>query len=407
MINKIRCKLKEALTFVAATVLIAGASAMTPALAKEPGVTKTEVKVGMHTDLSGPLTAWGVHERAGMKMAFEEVNASGGIYGRTITLIVEDSGYDPKKAVLATQKLLNRDKVFAFVGNLGTPLVVATAPLIVRKGRPHLYPFTAARQTYEPFHKLMFANFTPYYHSTRIALRRMVAETGHKKIGILYQDDDYGVNVLEGVEDEVEQLGVELVAVTTFKRGATDFSAQIARMRADGVELVVLGTIVRETIGAMAAANSMDWHPVFLGALPTYTLETAKIGGDAVEGLFSVGQYPIPSKDDPNAEVAAWAAKFEETYAMEASSQSVIAYVTGRYFAENLRQAGPDLTADSLVKAIEDMAPWVDPTIGGAPIDFTSEDHLGSRSGFIAQVEGGVWKTVSEVFEFTEGDMEE
>lgn len=388
-----------------AGAFVAGMMA-SPSFAAEPGVTDTEVKIGLHTDLSGPLTAWGVQQRAGMQMALEEINSAGGIHGRKIRLIIEDSAYDPKKAVLATQKLLNRDKVFAFVGNLGTPLVVATAPLIVRKGRPHLYPFTAARETYEPFHKLKFSTFTPYYHSTRLGLRMLAREKGIKKIGILYQDDDYGANVWEGVKDEIESSDLELVSKTTYKRGATDFSAQIARMKADGVMLVVLGTVVRETVGAMAAANALDWRPVILGALPTYTLETATIGGAAVEGLFSLGQYPIPYADDPDPKVADWAKRFKDTYGMDASAQSVIAYVNTIYFGENLRHAGPDLTAMGLVKAIEDMEPWVEPTLGGAPIDFTAEDHLGSRSVFVAQIQSGRWNNITEAFEFNEKELE-
>lgn len=389
------------------SLAIAGLMAVSaPAMAKEPGVSKTEIKIGTHTDLSGPLTAWGVQERAGLQMAFGEVNSAGGVHGRTITLIMEDSGYDPKKAVLATQKLLNRDKVFAFVGNLGTPMVVATAPIITRKGRPHLYPFTAAKETYEPFHHLMLSTFTPYYHSTRLGLRNIAAEKGVTKIGILYQDDDYGLNVFHGVEDEVASSNLELVAETTYKRGATDFSAQVARMKANGAELVVLGTIVRETVGAMKAANDLGWKPVFVGALPTYTLETATIGGASVEGLYGIGQYPIPYKDDPDPEIADWAKRFDETYKMPASAQSVIAYVIGKYFAANLEAAGPDLTVDGLIKAIEDMEPWTDDIIGGAPIDFTATDHLGSRSAFIAQIQSGRWETVSDVYELKDEDIE-
>mgnify|MGYP000745778958 CR=1 FL=1 len=128
----------------------------------------------------------------------------------------------------------------------------------------------------------------------------MAREKGITKIGMLYQDDDYGMNVYDGVTDVVAWSGLELVSETTYKRGATDFSAQIARMKADGAELVVLGTVVRATVGAMAAANALDWHPVMLGALPTYTLETATIGGAAVEDLFAVGPYPITYADDPD-----------------------------------------------------------------------------------------------------------
>src|SRR6266852_9958557 len=89
------------------------------------GITPTEIVVGTHQDLSGPIKGWGVPVSNGMKMAAEEINAAGGVQGRKIKLIVEDSGYDPKRAVLASQKLIERDKIFAMVGPMGSPTVLA------------------------------------------------------------------------------------------------------------------------------------------------------------------------------------------------------------------------------------------------------------------------------------------
>src|SRR3982751_7061660 len=89
------------------------------------GISATEIVIGTHQDLSGPIKGWGVPVSNGMKMAVEEVNAAGGINGRKIKLIVEDSGYDPKKGVLAAQKLIEKDKIFAMVGPMGSPTVLA------------------------------------------------------------------------------------------------------------------------------------------------------------------------------------------------------------------------------------------------------------------------------------------
>src|SRR3974377_1866876 len=94
------------------------------------GISPDEIVIGTHQDLSGPIKSWGVPVSNGMKMAVEEINAAGGIYGRKLKLILEDSAYDPKKAVLATQKMVERDKVFAMIGPMGSPTVLAAEELL-------------------------------------------------------------------------------------------------------------------------------------------------------------------------------------------------------------------------------------------------------------------------------------
>jgi ABC-type branched-subunit amino acid transport system substrate-binding protein len=109
------------------------------------GISATEIVIGTHQDLSGPIKVWGVPVSNGMKMATEEINAAGGIHGRKIKLILEDSGYDPKRAVLASQKMVERDKVFAMVGPMGSPTVLASQDVLFDAGVPQaLFPTRAA-----------------------------------------------------------------------------------------------------------------------------------------------------------------------------------------------------------------------------------------------------------------------
>lgn len=121
--------------------------------AQTQGVSKDEIVVGTIQDLSGPLAALGTHFRNSLQMRFDEVNAEGGIHGRKIKLVAEDSGYDPKKGVLAAQKLVQRDKVFAAVSNLGSPVMLATMPLFLERKVLHLFPAAAHPSAYEPLHK--------------------------------------------------------------------------------------------------------------------------------------------------------------------------------------------------------------------------------------------------------------
>ena len=154
--------------------------AIVPALAQtkvtNQGVTSTEIVLGTHQDLSGPIKVWGVPVLNGMQLAVEEINAKGGIHGRKLRLVAEDSQYDPKKAVLASQKMVEKDKVFAMVGPMGSPTVLASQDVLFDAGVPQLFPLTAAEFTFKfdpkkPQERLKFNNLLPYVESTRAALK--------------------------------------------------------------------------------------------------------------------------------------------------------------------------------------------------------------------------------------------
>src|SRR5712692_4484597 len=120
------------------------------------GVTKTEIVLGMHTDLSGPAATYGVSSSNAVKMRFDEANEMGGIHGRKIKLVVEDTQYQVPRAVQAGAKLINRDRIFAMVAGLGTPMNNALFKDQFDAGVPNLFPLSAARSMYLPFHQLKF-----------------------------------------------------------------------------------------------------------------------------------------------------------------------------------------------------------------------------------------------------------
>src|SRR5438309_9828956 len=120
------------------------------------GVSKTEIVLGMHTDLSGPAATYGVSSSNAVKMRFDEVNAAGGVHGRKIRLVVEDTQYQVPRAVQAGTKLINRDRIFAMVAPLGTPMNNALFKDQFEAGVHNLFPLSAARSMYEPFHRLKF-----------------------------------------------------------------------------------------------------------------------------------------------------------------------------------------------------------------------------------------------------------
>jgi ABC-type branched-subunit amino acid transport system substrate-binding protein len=374
-----------ALVTIAATALAAGPQ----------GVTDSEIVIGTHQDLSGPIASWGVPVKNGMQLAADEINAAGGVHGRKLRLVVEDSGYDPKKAVLATQKLLSRDNIFIMAGAMGTPTVLATMPLVLQKGLPHVFPLTAATQMYEPHDKLKFALFTPYNFAMRVSIKWFVETKGKKAVCIMHQDDEFGLNVKRGVEDQLRAMKMDLVSTTTYKRGSTDFSSQIAKLRADKCDLVALGTVIRETIGAMAEARKLGWTVDMVGSQAAYAPEVAALGKDVVEGFYAAGQTPIPYYDTASPPVKAWMDAYKAKFGLEANIQSTAGYSVVTTTADGLRHAGRNLTVDSFVEGLRKIKDSKD-IFGSAPISFSADNHLATKSAFVSQVRAGRWVKLTD-----------
>ncbi|MGZ8260691.1 MAG: ABC transporter substrate-binding protein, partial [Caldimonas sp.] len=205
----------------------------------QQGVSKGEIVVGSIQDLSGPIAGFGKQVRFGMMLRVDEINEQGGIHGRKLRLVVEDSAYDPKKAVLAAQKLVNQDKIFIMLGHIGTAQNLAAMPVQFEKNVVNFFPITAAREMYEPYHRLKYAFAATYYDQMRTAVPKLVKEKGAKKVGSMYQDDEFGLEVLRGAEAGLKTIGVEMAEKTSYKRGATDFSSQMSRLQSSGCDFVV------------------------------------------------------------------------------------------------------------------------------------------------------------------------
>ena len=378
-----------------AIALAALALAATTSIAEQQGVSKTEILVGSIQDLSGPLAGYGKQLRNGLQLRADELNEQGGIHGRKIRLVVEDDGYDPKKSVLAAQKLVNQDKVFIMAGHVGTAQNLAAMPVQFEKGVVNFFPLTAAREMYEPLHRLKYSFAAPYYDQIRITLPKMVKDKNVKKVCTIYQDDDFGLEVERGAEAGLKAAGMELTEKTSFKRGATDFSSQVAKMKAAGCELVVLGTIIRETIGTIGESRKTGFSPVFLGSSAAYTDLIHKLGGKAMDGLYATMTVANPYLDDASPGIRFWAAKYKTKYNEDPAVFSAYGYLVMDSFIAAAQKVGPNLTTDTFVKTMDSMT-FTDPLFGAAPSSYTATKRLGSDASRLSQIQDGKWKVVSE-----------
>src|SRR5215471_7699738 len=192
----------------AALVTLAGAASAET----QRGVTDTEILVGTITDLSGVTAVQGVNNANAVRLAFDEVNEKGGIQGRKIRYIVEDSQYQVPRAVQAINKLINSDGVFMTIEDGGTPMNNATFPMAIEKNTLKLLPLSAARSMYEPFHKLKFSQYSSYVDEMRAGVKYFVEQRGKKAICAMYQDTDFGKDVFAGAQKQAEAMGLKIVA---------------------------------------------------------------------------------------------------------------------------------------------------------------------------------------------------
>ena len=384
--------------FLTTTVLGSAALMLAPGVARATqGVSKNEIVLGSLLDLSGPVVSLGKGMQNGMLMRTEEINAAGGVHGRKLRLMIEDTTYDPKKGILGAQKLLTRDNIFAMIGSIGTGVTLPTIPLCVERSVPHLFPITAHKGNFEPLNKYTFATFTPYQLMAGNGVAHLLRGGKYKRIAILIQDDEFGMDVLRGTETAMANAKMTLVEKTTFKRGATEFDAQIQKIRAANADLIVLATIARETIGAMAAGRRLGYEGDFvqISVVPA----VAKAGGKAVEGLYAVGEIGNPYRDDPGnpKELNDWMDRYQARFKEEADLWPVYGWMFIDMFAKAAEKAGANLTSEGFVGALENMT-YPSNFLGGPDYTWTPTSHLGNVKTRMHQIQNGRFKPLTDYF---------
>jgi branched-chain amino acid transport system substrate-binding protein len=363
-----------------------------PAQAQQ-GVSKEELLVGSILDLSGPLAGYGKDLRNGMNLRIAEANEQGGVHGRKLVLRVEDNGYDPKRAVLAAQKLVNQDKVFVMVGMLGAASASAAMSTLSQKNVMNFFPMALSKDMYEPVNKLKFAFVSSYIEQMTRATPRLYKEKNATKACTLYQDDDYGQEVMKGAEIGLKSINVEFAERTTYKRGATDFSSQVARLRAANCDFVVLGTVIRETVGAIAEARKLGFNPTFLTSVGAYTDLIPRLGGKPMDGLYSTMMAQVPYEDDASQPVRFWANKYKTATNETPTVFSVYGYVIIDRLVTALQKTGPNVSTDALAKAMESLKVPSD-MFGMPAMSWSPTNHLATNEARLSQLQNGRWKVV-------------
>jgi ABC-type branched-subunit amino acid transport system substrate-binding protein len=336
--------------------------------------------------------------RNGTQMRLDEANDKGGINGRKFKLIVEDNASQPQVAVRAAEKLISSDQVFAILNPFGSGTNAAAVKRAVDAGVIYFSPWgaSAVLQRISGNSPRLFTTIANYDTTTAAGLKWAIEELKPKKIGFIFQEGPFGDLLGAGVKAAMEAKGMTLAATAGYKVGDIDFSSQVARMQAAGVDLIVTATIIRETVGVAAEIKKLGMTGVkMLTGTPGRTNLVAMLGKDNVEGIYGVGTWNplVPSKASP--EVRSWAASFKSRYNLEPDENGLLAYAYTDWFVSAVQAAGRDLTTDKMIAALRGAS-------ATNPIFYDTKrfvnNHAMPESVKVEQIKGGAWTAVSPLF---------
>lgn len=382
---------RSAIIAVVTAILFSASGSM--AAKSAPG---GEIVLGTITDLSGPAAVYGKAVVDAMLLRIDAVNAAGGIRGRKLRLIVEDHQFQMPRAVQAANKLLNRDHVDAMVGNLGTAQVEAILPLLRKAGVPNLFPMAASRDLVEAKDSISWISGSLYYDQIRTGVKWMLAEKHKQAICVLAQATDYGREVQQAVEDQLALSGQQVKMVVTHPPTATDFTAPVTRLRDAGCDLVVLATLLRDTILPMATARMMGWTTVdFLGPSTTYDYLLANAPGGATQGLYSVASVALPYRDSADPVVAGWMDAYKARFGTAPNAAAIYGATLIDLAVLALDRSGGDTSLPKIAAALRSIHGYRD-LFGGTVQDFAGGARQGTRLAYIYHLEGSRYRRLGD-----------
>lgn len=363
-----------------------------PQSSEVPGVSPGEILLGSSLALQGHASFLGTQTLSGAMCYLQHVNAQGGVHGRRIRVIANDDSYDPPVCLANTQRLIIDDQVFALFCYVGTPTTVRILPLIDEARIPLLGMFTGANALREPFHRYLINVRASYYQETRAAVRHLVNDLGLRKIAVFYQYDAYGFDGLTGTELALRELELSPVAAGSYNRGTLDVQEGLARIRASGAEAVVMIGTYDPCARFIRLARVAGYRPVFYLVSFVGADELARRLECCPDMSVIMSQVVPPPEEHEASELLegpiGYLTLLERYYPEDLPSfVGLEGYINARVLVEGLQRAGPGLTREGFVDAIESMGNFA---LGqDLTITFSPSDHQGmDRVYFTRLVDG-------------------
>jgi branched-chain amino acid transport system substrate-binding protein len=375
------------------------------AAAEVPGVSATAIKLGSFGPLSGPAAQWGLVLK-GMEAYFAFINDKGGIHGRKLEFIYRDDQYNPSKTPAVVRELVEKENVFALVGGVGTANGRAVADYLEQKGVPFFTPSSGDKFWSEGGKQNVYTVFPKYETEGEILGDYVGRELKAKKIVVLYQDDDFGKQGLDGVKKGLARHeGSEIVLEVTTQPTDTDLSGQVSQISAKAPDVLVLYAAPKQAVTAVKMLDAQKKKPQLVTSFVLSDPVLFKLAGESWEGAITSAASLLPDSDDPAV------AKYKQLLAKYGGGKLPPGTFTmaGVLFAmplvEALERAGKDLTREKLYSAIETLKDWNqggphwDAGPLGPSVTFTKTRRLGADRIYLAKAKRGKWEKITNWLE--------
>jgi branched-chain amino acid transport system substrate-binding protein len=391
----------------AATVAAGLVVAAIPAAAQkkyDPGASDTEIKVGNINPYSGPASAYGLIGKT-IEAYFKKVNAEGGINGRKINFISYDDGYSPPKTVEQARKLVESDEVLLVFNPLGTPPNSAIQKYLNSKKVPQLFVATGATKWNDPKDFPWTMGWQPNYQSeTQIYAKYILKNFPNAKIGVLYQNDDYGKDYLKGLKDGLGSKTSMIVLEESYEVSQPTIDSNIVKLKSSGADVFVNITTPKFAAQAIKKNAEIGWKPVhFLNNV------SASVGSVMKPAGFEAGQDIISSaylKDPTDAQwkddagMKEWNVFLDKYYpeANRADGSVMFGYTVAQGLVQVLKQCGDNLTRENVMKQAASLKNFeLGGLLPGVKVNTSATDFAPISQLQLMKFKGETWERFGEI----------
>ncbi len=358
----------------------------------DPGVFDDKIVFGQSAAFKGPAAVLGLGMREGILAAFNEANAAGGVHGRKLELVSYNDGYEPEKAIANTERLIGDDKVFALIGEVGTPTSKAVQPITTEQSVPFLGPFTGAAFLRDPSLRNVINVRASYDQETEEWIERLTGDLGLSRIAILYQDDSFGRAGLKGVTKALEKRGLKPVAEGTYMRGTTAVKRALLAIRKGSPQAVVMVGAYKPCAEFIKLAHTIKLDTIFVNISFVGSKALAEELGQDGKGVVVTQVVPLPNDVDiPLVARYQRAMKATNPYA-KVGFVSLEGYIVGRLTVEALNRLGNPVTRAGLLSTIRDVGVF---DLDGVTLSYGPDDNQGMDRVFVTVIQqDGSFKAV-------------
>lgn len=353
-----------------------------------PGVTATSIQLGQSCALNGPAAGLGKGMNLGLQVYFDQVNAAGGIDGRTIDLKAINDGYEPDKTSFVTRTLIEKVNAFALIGEVGTPTSKVAVPIAEEHGVPFLAPFTGAEFLRNPYKPWVVNVRASYYQEMERHMQYMVDELGFERIACFYQNDGYGKAGLAGVELALERRGMQLVSTGTYERNTVAITTGLQQVGSGQPQGIVMVGAYKPCAAFIKAAKAdpATKDAVFGNLSFVGTNNLLAELGPASEGCVVTQVVPFPWDTSVGIVAEYHEAMNKAGKSSEIGFISLEGYMGAKLFCMTLDAMDGNISREGFIETIHSIGSF---DLGGITLEFGPEDHQGMEQVYMTIFTGG------------------